>query len=606
MINNLKFKFQLLNLLTIFVIIIIGIYSVFSFSAIENKIEGLITNNYKSLEVLFKMNESLQIQEKNIYKYILLENTTYLDKYHRESKEFNNYFNFQKRNITEEGEKELVDAIEEKYTSFEIKLFLLKDTGQRKKEELIEFYNTEIKNLKENIHQDIDKLILINEKAMFEYKTIVERSIRKSKNQIVVIYIIIFLSAIFVLNYMLKKFLKPIDILVDSMKSMKENEFSLRAPIVSNDEIGKLTKEFNLMAERIEKYEKSTKNLLISEKNKSYTIVNTIPDPIIIVDKNMKLKIINSSAKENFNINESNDYNKPIYDLIDNMNVYSFISKYIKDNTADNTKVFKFFINNEDMFFNVRLGEVLDIDNRLYGFVLIFQNITSYKKLELMKYNLISTISHEFKTPLTSIIMGVNLLKEEKLGELTNKQKNIIVTIEEESRKIENMIDELMQVKNIKSADEIFDFKVTSINIIINYCISNFIKIAKEEKKILYFKDIDKNFPSILADPEKLKIVINNLISNSLKYTNEGDEIIINTYVKDEKLYVKISDTGLGVNSSEVENIFDKFYSIKLNDKKGTGLGLALCKEIIEEHGGEIWAESSQNKGFTVIFYLNI
>ena len=167
------------------------------------------------------------------------------------------------------------------------------------------------------------------------------------------------------------------------------------------------------------------------------------------------------------------------------------------------------------------------------------------------------------------------------------------------------MVNDLLEIAKIESGKSIFKIKPFSMNDLIEASIRKFIDHGKVQG-VAFQNEVDQELPKVNVDSEKIRWVLNNLISNALKYTSAGNEIIISAIVKFEKLCISVRDTGMGISPEYLDKLFQKFEPIKGYDLeiRGTGLGLAIAKEIVEAHGGEIWCESKLNEGSTFTFTL--
>ncbi|HEX9063270.1 MAG TPA: HAMP domain-containing sensor histidine kinase, partial [Clostridia bacterium] len=214
---------------------------------------------------------------------------------------------------------------------------------------------------------------------------------------------------------------------------------------------------------------------------------------------------------------------------------------------------------------------------------------------------------HEFKTPLTSIMMGSDLLLNSGMGDLTDDQKSIAAVIKEDCERLSSLVGDVMELTRLESGKAIFKVEPCSIAGIVENTYKQFKKTAEQKNVDLEF-DADEDLPLVLADFEKITWVLNNLVSNAIKYTNAGDDILISASVKEDKMYVSVKDTGIGIPEQYKENIFERFFQVKGNDLeiRGTGLGLSVAKEIIEAHGGRIWCESKLDLGSTFTFTLSL
>lgn len=606
MIRTLKAKFSVVYLLLFVITLTIGVVSAFNIYNLEKSINGLMVDNYRSIRAGNDMLEALENENSSILTYINISRNKGTEDFYKYSNTFYNEYYLEANNITEKGEKELVEKINKSNIRY-IQLFSkLQEMSASNNTSVVEFYNTQVTPEFNNLRDLISKLVLLNEKSMFNSKDIVTHDAKNS------MYIILTLSAIgivigFILSlFSLKKFLSPLYALRENMKAVKEGNINLQTTIETNDEIGELSIEFNNMTKRLQQFEHSTLGRVIAEKNKSIAIVKSISDPIIVLDTNYKVLLINNALEKLFNTKEENALNKYFLEVITNGELYDYIQHaYNSQVEVSENKIMYFELNDEDYYFNVIVTVLKDSEDKAVGMVVLFQNITGIKQIEKMKGDFIATVSHEFKTPLTSLMMGTSLINEESVGILNEEQKNIISAIKEDSEKLLNLVENLLTLSLVESTNGIFNIEPNFINNIIENSISGFTEQANSLGVDIIYK-ADSSLPKVNADFEKVTWVINNLISNALKFTKKGDSIYISSFISQNKLCVFVKDTGIGIPEEYIEKIFDKFVQVKGSDTavNGTGLGLAISKEIIEAHGGEIWCESKLGVGSKFIFTL--
>lgn len=607
MFRTLKAKFSLVYLFLVITTLIVGIVSTYNVYTLGQSVNGLMVDNYKSIGAANSMLEALENENGAILTYISINKDKGIEDFQNYNNIFYNEFYIESNNITEKGEKELVDEIQKSYIRYlqEFSKFQELSSG-KSSNSMIEFYNTQIMTEFKNVRTSLGKLISLNEKSMFSSKDIVTQAAQNST------YVILFLSIFaivigFVLSsYSLKRFLSPLYALRENMKAVKEGNLNLQTNIETRDEIGELSIEFNNMTQRLLQFEQSTLGRVIAEKNKSLAIVKSISDPLIVLDTNYKVLLINNAFEELFDTKEEKTLNKYFLEVITNGELYDYIQHTYNSQTEESEdKIMYFKFKDKDYYFNVIVTVLRDSENKAAGMVVLFQNVTGIKQVEKMKSDFIATVSHEFKTPLTSLMMGTSLIADENIGQLNKQQKDIVDAIEEDSEKLLSLVEDLLTLSKVESNNAIFSIKPNPIDKIVNKSVLGFIEQAKSLGVELSFEPED-NLPYVKADFEKITWVINNLITNALKFTKAGDSIFISAFKTQDKMCVSVKDTGIGIPEEYKEKIFDKFVQVKDSEaaNKGTGLGLAIAKEIIEAHGGEIWCESKLGEGSKFIFTL--
>ena len=245
------------------------------------------------------------------------------------------------------------------------------------------------------------------------------------------------------------------------------------------------------------------------------------------------------------------------------------------------------------------------IENRLEP----MQNIMEEKqKFEDSRSHFFASVSHELKTPLTSIVMGAELLQNPAVGELNEEQQELVSTIMEDSFTLTTLITNMLQMTKSESSQAVYLFEICDLLPILEQSISQFERIA-EKKHIQFTFGSPNSLPSIRADKDRLTWVMNNLLSNAFKYSEAGDTVHISADNHEEKqVIVKVSDMGPGIPAEYREKIFEKYFRVDEDDTElgGTGLGLAICREIVEAHGGSIWYENNHPKGSVFCFTLPV
>lgn len=229
-------------------------------------------------------------------------------------------------------------------------------------------------------------------------------------------------------------------------------------------------------------------------------------------------------------------------------------------------------------------------------------------ELDKIKSDFFSSMSHELRTPLTSIKEGTNLLLEGIGGETTEKQKRLLTIIAEESNRLIELVNSLLDLSRMEAGMMPFNIIDTGIDQLINKAVMEMEPLSMA-KDISLRLEIASNLPAVKIDGERILQVLRNLIGNAIKFTPNGGGVIVSSGLVNENIEVRVSDTGPGIPGESLTTIFDKFQQASISDSskiKGTGLGLAIVKHIITDHGGRVWAESELGKGSSFVFSLPI
>lgn len=375
-------------------------------------------------------------------------------------------------------------------------------------------------------------------------------------------------------------------------------------------EFNKLGLAFNQMTKQLDIYKQMDIEKILNEKSKAEAIVESISDGIIVTDMNNNIILVNEAAEKIFNIKEQDVLDRQFLEGINNPKIFDSIQEVLKNkNLKSSLKQIEISLasNNKKMYCKVYVSSISK-NNENIGVITLLQDITKSKEIDKMKTEFIATVSHEFKTPLTSIGMSVDLLSADKDINSNPMHKDLIRIIKEEKERMVYLIKDLLDLSKIETGKGQIKLENCKLKSILENSIEDLKNYCDEQEAEVTLENIDENL-SVYADPSKISLVIKNLISNAVKYRKENvkPKILIDIIKKSNNVIVSVKDNGRGIPQDYLEKIFEKFIQVKVsNDEKieGTGLGLSICKGIIKAHNEEIWVESTVDKGSTFYFSL--
>jgi signal transduction histidine kinase/HAMP domain-containing protein len=394
---------------------------------------------------------------------------------------------------------------------------------------------------------------------------------------------------------------KPVKDLTRSVKHISAGNFDQVIQSNDSDEIGILADEFNSMVGRLKRYEKLNINTLLYEKRKSEIIIESINDPVLMVDSDLHILLANKAFKLEFSSprNEQTMLNEVIKDE----KVYEDIKTYISTNeTEDQENIFQTHDSEGAVrYYKLRYSSIILPENDINAALIVFSDITQYEELDRLKSEFVAKVSHELKTPLTSMGMAVGILGDEIVGNLSDKQKELILSMREDYNRLNKLVKEILELSRIESGGIQLEFKPTDIKMLLKGCIKTF-SLQCEEKNIKLRYISNGDVPLISADYDYLSRAVGNFIGNSIKFIDKGGEINLSADSNDSNLVITIADNGPGINPEYLDKIFDKFVQVSGTKPGSVGLGLTIAKEIIELHHGSInvWSKPGQGSKFEI------
>jgi signal transduction histidine kinase len=266
----------------------------------------------------------------------------------------------------------------------------------------------------------------------------------------------------------------------------------------------------------------------------------------------------------------------------------------------------KIFADGRESYFTKDVLEVTN-DYKVIGKVIILKNITDLQQLNDAKTTFIATISHELKTPLSSIRMSLKLLEDERVGGVNNEQKQLLQNIDADTHRLLQITAELLDTAQVETGKINLNFGSTHPKNIVNYAVKAIRSLA-DQKEITIAVDCPESLPHVMADLDKTTWVLINLLSNAVKYSPEKATINLNVKKQGNAIEFSVKDSGQGIDEKYVARIFERYFRIPGADadKTGTGLGLAIAKDFIEAQGGHIGVESGAGEGSRFYFTLDI
>lgn len=396
--------------------------------------------------------------------------------------------------------------------------------------------------------------------------------------------------------FIAQTFTRPISDMRRQAQEMAQGNFSRKVHVYGNDEMGQLAIAFNHLTNQLQESQSTTE----SEQRKLASVLENMTDGVISTDRKGRVSLINDSALMMLRMTRDLVLNRPISSILGLEQEYTFEDLIqVKDSLPLD------FSTQEEPYI---LRATFSVTQRETGFVngliVVLHDNTEQEKIDMERREFVSNVSHELRTPLTTMRSYLDALAE---GAWKNEEiaPNFLRVTQTETERMIRLVNDLLKLSRMDSKEYELDTEWVEFNHFFNSIIERF-EFSKSQK--VHFKRL---LPStdlfVEIDTDKMTQVIDNIISNALKYSPDGGDVRFGVTTSGTYIKVIISDDGLGIPKANVNRIFDRFYRAdraRSRGMGGTGLGLAIAREMIIAHGGEIWAESEEGKGTTVFFTL--
>ena len=412
----------------------------------------------------------------------------------------------------------------------------------------------------------------------------------------------------------------PFQELIKGINEIANHNYDTELNLSGSRELEQLSSNFNRMARRLRDYHNSSLSKLRVSKQYIETIIDSIDEPIICIDRNLTLYFINNEALDILNLKREEVIGKSAQetalrnDLLRRLLVGMEGDKE-KDGdekkSEDKNQPLKIYADNKESYFQVKYLPVKMTDSagdvKESGTVIMLKNITEFHKLDVAKTTFISTISHELKTPISAILMSQQLLADNRVGGLNPEQKELSDSIRENGERLLSITGELLNMTQVESGALQLKPHITRPIELIDYAIK-----ANQVQADKFHINIEVEYPKekiskLYVDSEKIAWVLTNLLSNAIRYSPENGRVIIGAEQHD-KHYVTmfVRDFGRGIDPRYHDSIFERYFRVPGTKIQGSGLGLSISRDFVEAHNGTLTVESELDKGSKFVVTLPV
>ncbi len=610
--RSLSFKIGLGYFALICINVLIAIFAIYHINQLGSPIDQILRENYRNVNAPGKMVEALKKQE--LAQYAMLENGIDSARVVQFATFRNEFLNWHQRAIEAIAlptEPPLLDSIASSHSTY------LQQSAQFQSllkaaiavNQARQFQQDNIFPLVAEIETFCIELHRVNENAISDADSKARaRSDRATWAIIIISTFAIIISILVSINFT-QTILRPLKATTETVRRISQGQLNQKVRITTNDEIAELGREFNKMTERLHSYERMNVNKIVQEKRKSEAIVSGIPVAIVVTDESQRLSLMNDVAKDILDLNGAEWEGKQVADIaIDEPLQQALIPANISENGVSPKTLISINNREEEMHLWVRHIHIAEESGAPIGTVTLLQDVTSFKNLDRLKSEFMATISHEFRTPLTSINMAVDILLQEVRGELNDVQRDLLQDAREDCLRLRNLVRDLLDLSRLETENYPMKFETIVAETLIEASL-NPLRFALEDKEINLATTIAADLPAFTGDRQQLSRVLINLVENAIQHTPASGRITITVNPQTDFVRFCIADSGKGIPEEAIDLIFDKFVQVKnfADAEKGNiGLGLAIAREIIAAHKGKIWVESKPGQGSRFYFEIPV
>ncbi|HLJ91786.1 MAG TPA: ATP-binding protein [Gemmataceae bacterium] len=399
----------------------------------------------------------------------------------------------------------------------------------------------------------------------------------------------------------IRALLRPIQAVTQSAVAIGLGNLDQVVPVMTRDELGQLAGAFNTMARQLREYRQTNYARLLRAQRTSQATIDAFPDPVLVVDSQGSVELANPAARRVLGVEaRGGDAEVRILwhppEAIRSPLTEALVHQrpYLPEGFE---RVIVLTAEGQEQFFLPHILPIQDPYGNTLGAAVQLQDVTRFRLLDQVKSDLVATVSHELKTPLTSIRLVLHLLLEETLGPLSPKQTELLLDARDNAERLLARVNNLLDLTRLESGRAQLDLRPEAPAALLQAAADG-IRPRAEDKDVTITVELPPDLPNVVADAQRLGHALGNLLDNALTYTDRGGKITLSAAAADNGVTLIVADTGMGIPEEYLPRIFDRFFRVPNQSQgSGTGLGLAIVREIIMAHGGTVSCASALGAG---------
>jgi signal transduction histidine kinase len=585
--------------LTPFVVILlsIGVYAIVLFARLASSVDASVTNNYQSFTAASAMSLALAGMDREVSWVVAgphsgdKNNPVESPKrsidpnaFSEHRKQFDTNLVSLLKASTLPGEMDLTRQVATNYQVFLKAVDTISSTNSP--ESLRKVYEQEVVPSGQMINLLLEKIHDLNHQAMMETSQNI-RTITREVTRLMIIGTVVALLFSAYAGYQLSRsILQPIQLLTQATRELGEGRLGQLVPVATRDEVGQLSLAFNKMAAQLQEYRQSTSEKIVRVHRTMETTLASFPDPIFVLNKEGAIELKNPAAD---GLVSSLHLKGQLPDRLQTIARKTLESgeNFLPDSFKE---VISFRISGEDKYFLPRVLAMRSKEDTLFGVAVVLYDVTRFRLLDAAKTDLVATVSHELKSPLTSVRMVLYMLLEKTFGALTSKQDELLKAARNDTERLLRILNDLLDLARLDEGHAgLRKEPVAPSDLLAGVLQEMTDKFTAKNLNVNFI--VEPDLPAVMVDRQRINHVFTNLMSNAIKHSPDNGEILLRAKPSennDHEVEFSITDQGPGIPEEFHSRIFERFFRVPGQAQSGAGLGLSIAREITVAHGGHI------------------
>jgi two-component system, NtrC family, sensor histidine kinase KinB len=585
-------------------LVVMGLVAAVTNASLGRSSSSILKDNYRSVLAMQRMEKAIERLDSAAVTMLLGQRAPAETLASESERRFEAELEVQEGNITERGELQATRSLRAAWTRSQA-LF----ASYRREHDPAAMragYFRDLQPAFDDVKRGAETILALNEDAMVGKSESAKRSARLFDTIILGVAAGAFLAGVLASATLTARILRPLGILSQTARRLGEGDMEARARVGGHDETTALAREFNTMADRLARYRASSLGDLLQAQQQAQAAIDSLADPVVVFGRDGEVVGANAAAASILRVNLDSGAPLSAMDDVVRGAIERLRSAVMAGRGAQAPRGFEDAIRvasaEGELFLLPRATAVRTEEGGVVGCTVVLQDVTRLLRFDELKNNLVATVAHEFRTPLTSLRMAIHLLAEQAVAPITDKQADLLFAAREDTERLQRIVDDLLDLSRIQSGRMELHPRPVAVEGLVQEGVHPFKDVAAE-KGIELRVEVLPGQGEVEADPERLALVFSNLIGNALRYTPRGGTVVVRARRADTHVRFEVADTGPGVPAEHQQAIFDRFVRVP-GTAGGAGLGLFIAKEVVAAHGGAIGVDSTPGQGATFWFQL--
>jgi NtrC-family two-component system sensor histidine kinase KinB len=586
----------------------VGILATVTVSSLGRHSDAILKDNYRSVLAMQRMQEALERMQDGAT-LLLISGAPGTTPEHAGAprQQFESELRVEENNITEPGELDAARHLRELWTRYQADFDRLPQIEVPAQARGF-FFDTLVPAFSA-VRQAAERILAMNQDAMVQKSEDARHEADRMNSVMLLGSIAALLIGGLASTLLTSRLLQPLAVLTRTVNRIGEGDFETRANIEGSDELAQLAANINAMAGRLSQYRRSSLGELLLAQQASQAAIDSLPDPVVVFDVKGDVLNANRAAETLLAIGVGAATGDPLASADPGVRV---VLERVRGHVLGGKgpyvprgfdEALRIVSADGERYFLPRATPVYSEQGGVTGATVLLQDVTRLRRVDELRNDLVATVAHEFRTPLTSLRMAIHLCIEQTAGPLTEKQADLLYTAREDCERLQSMVDELLDLARIQGGRVELQLRPTDPEALVETAVEAYRSVA-EERHVAVETRILPGLSDVSVDRERIQLVLSNMLSNALRHTPAGGRVEVRAHADDGHVRFEVADSGPGIPKEYQLSVFEKFFRVPGAASGGAGIGLSISKEIVEAHGGEIGVESEGGQGCTFWFTM--